>query len=111
MRSIKTVLSIIALILSLSLTSSAQTGPGGVGNMDGTDGQAENSLWLETTSLSFTNGDLVTTWADISGNENDLTKPDTDFTPIFKNDIDNPNAYPKAEFSKDNKHILLSHEF
>ena len=50
-------------------------GPGGVGYPDNSiTGQPENTLWLKADELTgLEDGDLVTTWTDMSGNENDAT--------------------------------------
>src|SRR6056297_1736652 len=53
--------------------ASAQTGPGGVGNASGTAGQPENVLWLEGGAEISTSGPLVQSWADQSGNGNDVS--------------------------------------
>ncbi len=58
-------------ILSLGVAN-AQTGPGGIGNADGSSGQPENILWLRASDLSLTNGASVSAWPDSSGNGNDL---------------------------------------
>ena len=51
------------------------TGPGGVGYSDNSiSGQPENTLWLKADAIEGLNdGDLVSTWTDMSGNENDAT--------------------------------------
>ena len=50
--------------------SIAQTGPGGVGNADGSNGQPTNVLWLRANSGVSSSGGLVDTWVDQSGNNN-----------------------------------------
>ena len=61
----------IAIFSILGLNSNAQTGPGGVGNKDGTSGQPTNKIWFDASSLSLSNTDPVATWTDRSGNIND----------------------------------------
>jgi hypothetical protein len=52
----------------------AQTGPGGIGNADGSNGQPENLIWLDASKLSsFSVGD---TWTDQSGNSYNATHID-----------------------------------
>ncbi|MGM0706567.1 MAG: hypothetical protein ACQETP_11680, partial [Bacteroidota bacterium] len=46
----------------------AQTGPGGIGNASGNNGQPANLLWLRANSLTLNNGDPVSAWNDQSGN-------------------------------------------
>ncbi len=49
----------------------AQSGPGGVGNSDGSIGQPENIIWLDASLLpTFGDGSV---WSDISGNGYDAT--------------------------------------
>ena len=52
----------------------AQTGPGGVGNSDGSDGQPPNLLWLRGDAGVTTSGSAVTEWGDQSGNNRDVTQ-------------------------------------
>ncbi|MEM7550690.1 MAG: hypothetical protein AAF363_13495 [Bacteroidota bacterium] len=58
-------------VLSINYVAVSQTGPGGVGNSDGSVGQPRNVLWLtgDSTTLSGTD---VAVWRDISGNANDF---------------------------------------
>ena len=62
----------------------AQTGPGGVGNATGTDGQPENVMWLDAQSLSLSNNAPVTTWTDRSGNNKNATQATAANQPLFK---------------------------
>ncbi|PSQ63477.1 MAG: hypothetical protein BRD25_04460, partial [Bacteroidetes bacterium QH_1_61_8] len=68
-------------------STAAQTGPGGVGNKDGSTvsgvSQPQNALWLRADEGVTTNGSGgVTDWADQSGNGNDgapeLSSPQLD---------------------------------
>ena len=95
---------IILLILSSGLF--AQTGPGGVGNSDGNSGNPRNILWLDASSLSYTNDDNLSTWTDESGNSNDFSQPNDSYTPIFK--TVGQNGLPYAEFSKMDNRIVLN---
>ena len=71
-------------------TSNAQTGPGGVGS------SATNKLWLRADTLySVGNGNLVSTWTDISGNNNNATQAGTNRPTWFSNII---NAQPVVRF-------------
>ena len=51
--------------------SIAQTGPGGVGNADGTGSQPANVMWYQPSGMSPS---FVSSWADNSGNGNDITQ-------------------------------------
>lgn len=48
----------------------SQTGPGGIGN---TDGSSNLVLWLDADEVSGVNGTTITTWNDQSGNSNNFT--------------------------------------
>ncbi len=63
----------------------AQTGPGGIGNKDGSNGQPENLIWLRADDLSLSNGASVSAWPDSSGNGNDLSSSSNGLVvdPIF----------------------------
>lgn len=60
------------LLVIFSATAQAQTGPGGVGNADGSSGQPENVLWLDARTLNAVDGSTVSAWPDASGNGHDL---------------------------------------
>jgi hypothetical protein len=54
---------IYAALGLLGFFTHAQTGPGGVGN------SSNNALWLDATKLTgYSNGDVVSSWPDVSGN-------------------------------------------
>lgn len=63
--------------LLLTFAASAQYGPMGIGNKDGTPTSAGDQprllLWLDGSSVTQTNGGYVTTWLDRSGNGHDFT--------------------------------------
>ena len=61
-----------ALLVVASLVGYAQTGPGGVGNADGSGGQPTNVIWLDANSLNGADGIDIASWPDLSGNDNDL---------------------------------------
>ena len=63
-----------ALFLGFGLPAWAQTGPGGVGNANGTSGQPENVLWVRPDGLP--SGPALSTWTDDSGNGRDLFNAD-----------------------------------
>ena len=60
----------LSLTLTTGLAAYAQTGPGGVGNAGGTDGQPQNALWLRPDQGVTSNGSGITEWQDQSGNGN-----------------------------------------
>ncbi|WP_157975987.1 T9SS type A sorting domain-containing protein [Lewinella sp. IMCC34191] len=55
----------------------AQTGPGGVGNA------ATNGLWLRTDALDLAEGDVLTDWADLSGNDNHARQDTAVQRPVY----------------------------
>jgi len=71
-------------------TAFAQTGPGGVGNAAGTNGQPANLLWLQGDEGITTSGSSVTDWLDQSGNGNDVSEAGSPpaFTPGGLNGVD-----------------------
>jgi len=80
------ILSILFLVGTTNLVS-AQTGPAGVGNLDGSSGQPKNVFWLDASTLSgLSNDDAVTLWSDQSGNNLDFGPVGATATPFFRND-------------------------
>ena len=100
---------LICFIALLALNVNAQTGPGGVGNSDGTSGQPKNVLWLDANTLGYADGDDLDIWTDLSGNNNDLTQATTTLTPFFMDNVtDNLNGHPIARFSKADNRIIIN---
>ena len=65
---------------------------------------SSNILWLQSESLSgLANGDDVTTWADVSGNGNDVTQPNVTFAPTLSTNA--LNGFPSVLFSRSNARI------
>lgn len=64
----KKILSFLFLFSFISLTSYAQTGPGGVGN------SSNNVIWLDGNVLNYSSGTSVSAWPDQSGNGNDFSQ-------------------------------------
>jgi hypothetical protein len=73
----------LVLVFSLSIilyfpSVYAQSGPGGVGS------SSSNIIWLKADEITgLLNGDQVTTWADNSGNGNDITQPSSGLRPYY----------------------------
>ncbi|MEQ9441603.1 MAG: T9SS type A sorting domain-containing protein [Cyclobacteriaceae bacterium] len=76
---------LLPLLIGIGYTTYAQTGPGGVGNANGSGGQPENILWLDAASLSLTNGASIASWPDQSGNDLHFGPLGADATPVFQN--------------------------
>ena len=75
----------------------AQSGPGGIGNSDGSGGQPANSLWLRADSITgLSNGASVASWLDVSGNSNNASQSVVNRQPLFiTNEL---NGYPVVRF-------------
>ena len=59
---------LLGFLIALSpILAHAQTGPGGVGNTNGSTDQPKNALWLDASSLGLTNGNTLASWTDRSG--------------------------------------------
>jgi hypothetical protein len=78
-------LSAISLVIALSQSLVyAQTGPGGVGNATGSDGQPQLRVWVSTDfGITKDGSDRVSSWADRSGNSADLTQATTSRQPLY----------------------------
>ncbi len=62
---------LLSIFAVLSFIINAQTGPGGIGNSNGANGQPENLIWLDASDLSsFSDGAV---WLDKSGNSYNAT--------------------------------------
>lgn len=83
--SVRTPLSLLALLVCLFSIQAFAQGPGGIGDGAGTNGP-RNVLWLDATSLSaLTPGDDVITWTDKSGNGNNLSRITGKDAPTYSN--------------------------
>ena len=110
----------IILLLAVSPVAFAQTGPGGVGNADGSVGQPKNVIWLDAGTLGLTDGANVSTWADKSGNgytfgassgNNTATLGDgnTSQLPSFESDGANAmNGFPVVQFSGNAERLVAN---
>ena len=88
---------IFILLLSTKILFS-QSGPAGVGS------SSSNILWNRSEDLSsLSNGDRITTWADQSGNSNDLSQPDALFKPEYV--TNQQNGFPVVRFNQSNGRI------
>jgi hypothetical protein len=65
------------LIFSAFYIAIGQTGPAGVGN------SSTNSFWVDANSQLISNGSLVATFSDVSGNGNHFSQPSSQAQPIF----------------------------
>jgi len=70
---LKNIISVVVFVELIKATYT-QTGPGGVGNSNGSSGQLENVIWFIADSLSLSDTELVAIWNDLSGNSNDASQ-------------------------------------
>lgn len=88
------------VFFGISQLSFAQnTGPGGVGT------SATNIIWLDASQLSLSNGDAVSSWTDISGNDNNFIQGTPANQPNFNSSGMNSKATVTFNGSSD---ILIS---
>lgn len=90
----------LCLLSPLLFSVTAQTGPGGVGN------SSDNILWLNTAGMSNSNNSSLTTWPDISGNNNNAVQTTNSRKPVFKTNQMNGNA--AIEFDGANDYLELN---
>ncbi|MDW7693103.1 T9SS type A sorting domain-containing protein [Flammeovirgaceae bacterium SG7u.111] len=83
----------------------AQTGPGGIGNSTGANGQPENVIWLDASQLSLSDGDGISSWSENSGN-NFTFLTEAGLEPIFN--ANQVNGLPAAEFNSTNNRLVLN---
>lgn len=99
---------LILLMVFVSIDSSAQTGPGGVGN------STTNEIWLRADSGVYNNGgtnlasnnDNVQEWHDVSGNSNDAIQNTAGFRPQYQ--TNQANGFPALDFDGNDDRILSS---
>ena len=95
---------VVSIIVTLSHNSFAQSGPGGVGNANGSDGEPENIIWYAADSLNLSNNDQVSQWDDISGNENNGAQATSASQPEYL--TGQINGLPVVSFDGTDDHIL-----
>jgi len=83
----KTCLKCLFLLLTLAIAGGGalgQSGPGGVGNATGANGQPRNMIWFDASSLTLSDTNPVETWLDISGNDNHATQSTPGARPLYR---------------------------
>lgn len=93
----------LLLISAISYSIAAQTGPAGIGNKDGANGQPRNILWLDAAAINQANGSAVATWPDASGNSYNATALASN-TPDFNTNVTNGN--PVVRFTSGNSDYM-----
>jgi len=74
-------------------------GPGGVGKA------ANLKLWVKAENIpGSSDGDLIATWPDQSGNGNDLTQSTNSYKPAFYDNV--VNTFPVARFYQSNSRLI-----
>lgn len=94
----------VFVYIALVFNAYSQTGPGGVGNGSGSDGQPANVIWIDAQHLSLSDGDAVSTWPDRSGNNHDMTSDGAD--PEYITGIAGINNKNVVRFDNSNNEIL-----
>jgi len=92
-------------LLFLTTIVFSQTGPGGIGNATGANGQPQNIIWFDASKLTLSNNDPVATWNDISGNSNNATQGTGANQPIFK--TNQLNGLPTINFDGTNDFLTF----
>lgn len=95
---------LLATLLVSGLTTTAQTGPGGVGS------SATNRLWVVAGESAYTdagttqatNGQSVQQWSDLSGNGDHLTQTTSDRRPLLTTGIGSINNHAALTFDGSN---------
>jgi hypothetical protein len=101
---------VVIVLFSFSYNLFAQAGPGGVGNVDGSDGQPRTVLWIDASSLGLTNGAAVETWTDKSGNGYDVIQSTLANRPQYVLSHASINNQPLVEFNGTNQFMWLPTE-
>ena len=96
--SILRILWLLVIVMFTAPSAIGQYGPMGIGNSDGSSGQPKLIFWLDGSSASGSNGQLVSTWNDRSGNDNHFNSTGTD-RPIKRTNGPEGKAY--LEFDND----------
>lgn len=91
---------LLITILVFSNAIFAQTGPGGVGETNGTSVLA---LWLDANRITLSNGSNVTTWTDLSGSSNTATAVSGNEPVFITNAL---NGMPTVRFTASNTDYL-----
>jgi len=92
----------LLLIVLLTIATYSQTGPGGIGDNNGTSNLV---MWLDANTISATNGTTVTNWTDLSGNNFDFSDGNG---AVFNNS--NINNYSSFSFNGSSNYFEKSFE-
>ncbi|TRX71812.1 T9SS type A sorting domain-containing protein [Carboxylicivirga sp. M1479] len=80
------VLTVVYILFFCGHLASAQSGPAGIGNSDGSNGHPHNVLWLKAAALTgLSNNDQLSTWSDLSGNGHDFIQTNGVNQPLYNN--------------------------
>ncbi|MEP2772267.1 MAG: LamG-like jellyroll fold domain-containing protein [Fulvivirga sp.] len=99
---------LLLILLFVSTSVFSQTGPAGVGNATGANGQAENIIWLDASTLGLSDSDPVLSWPDLSGNGNDLIQLGTDNTPLFETNGLFSGTFNSVRFDGNERYLTLA---
>lgn len=90
---------IIISVICFNVYICQNDGPGGVGN------SSTLQTWLDASTISLSDGSAISTWSDVSGNNNDFTQASASIQPIFSLSS-SINSKPAVAFSSD--HLISS---
>ncbi len=98
-------LSILIINFLLGISVYGQIGPAGIGNSDGSGGEPRNEIWFDASSLGLTNGDNVTNWLDVSGNNNNGEQVSAVNQPLYYDALQPGYSFPVVYFDGTNDFI------
>ncbi|GAA5021578.1 hypothetical protein GCM10011506_02560 [Marivirga lumbricoides] len=75
----------------------AQTGPGGIGNAEGSNGEPKLEMWYDASDIGLANNTLISSWMDKSGNGNNISQAG-DARPTYKNSTDANYSFSSVRF-------------
>ena len=79
----------------------AQTGPGGVGST------SSNGVWLRADEISQTSGTALSSWGDVSGNNNDADQGDSALQPDYFS-TSSINSMPVVRLDGTDERLLIA---
>lgn len=91
----KSILYSVLSLISVVGVAQSQIGPGGVGT------SGDVGLWFDASSLTLSDGDLVSNWGDISGNGGDANQGTFSRQPTFRSSSATMNGRPYVDFDGD----------
>lgn len=85
------------LISLFSADLLAQTGPGGIGNANGSNGEPKLEMWYDASDIALANNALIDSWMDRSGNGNNISQTGA-ARPTYKSSADANYSFSSVRF-------------